>query len=172
MQRVWAFNYVGPLSIGGRGWNDVQCGMKHGMCASNNARDLKRGDWVIISSLIYSGVRWFIIGRILSENLGRTTLWSIMGGCEWEDSYKYRRVTIPLSTSDPAVQEILTGYTPRQISDMFSTHHCAGGPDKRHYMKVLKSFTRDKRFRLQRARPPPFAPTPPPTAPSAPAQSQ
>jgi hypothetical protein len=172
MQRLWAFNYVGPFSIGGRGWNDVQCGMEHNMCASNDARGLRRGDWAVISSLVYRGVRWFIIVRIMSDDLGPTTLWSDKGGSDWKHSYRCYRYTQPLSTSHPALQEILTGYTPRQISDMFSTHHCAGGPDKSGYMKILKKIARDERFRRQRAPPPPSAPAPPPTAPDAPVQSQ
>jgi hypothetical protein len=41
--------------------------------------------------------------------------------------------------------------TPREISDMFSDHHCAGGPFKDKYSEIVKSFTRDKRFRSKKS---------------------
>jgi hypothetical protein len=173
MQRIAAFNYVDQFSVGSSGLIDLQIGMANKMCGSNQSRELHPGDLCIISTLIYRGVRSFLIGRISSEDFGEgVTVWLEKGGCMWKHNYSYRPITRLLSTSDPEVRDLFGAMSPREISDIFSDHRCSGGPFKEHYSKIVKGLTRDKRFRPKKSARPPSAPAPPPTALTAPEQPQ
>jgi hypothetical protein len=173
MQRIAAFNYVDKFSVGGSGLTDLQIGIANRMCGSNQSRGLHPGDLCIISTLIYRGVRSFLIGRISSEDLGEgVTVWLEKGGCMWKHNYSYRPITRLLSTSDPEVRKVFGAMSPREISDMFSEHRCAGGPFKESYSNTVNSFVLGKQFRSKRLVGPRASPAPPPTAPASPVQSQ
>jgi hypothetical protein len=142
MQRIAAFNYTDPCSAGNRGVNDVKIGIENGACAANRAGGFKPSDLALISTL-YEGRRVFHIATITSEDLGRTTIWSDRGGRDWSSCYRCTSHTPLFSTEDPAVIKVLKeehNMSRRNISDMFSSHPCAGGRDKSTYRDVVMSL--------------------------------
>jgi len=155
MGNLFVSRFRDGCSIGGAASNDLILALKSGLFADNTCHSAKPGNVVLVVANPF-----VILLRVLSENLGPSTIWEEKGGSPWRNSYKVARLTpmMDITYCEKIMQSLCEKYKlPFRGKNgnvlLFHGNRFNGGNNKTEYVPVIRDFIKERRAAVSPALP-------------------